>query len=469
VADAGQEIDAQAAQLQKQRAEASANRATAESGLEGVFKEKAAESAPVLQRSEQTAQDIEKLSQQPPPASEAAAMSPPTHKIDPKDFQGFQYMLLGLAMIGGAASKGNWLGVSSTLNGAMKGYIDGDKEKARREFDDFQRKFKAAQAHDEARNKEYEAVRDNKKLSLNAQKEQYRLIAAKYDDQATLQAARINSYDEMLRQIDSRIQSNQNARIRYDEMKEKIGGAVAPQNPDAKATTGGVRAAMADAGISFPPGMRSVKAQDQTIAGLIAAHPDEDATQIVQRVKAGELKFKEQSTELGVVARREGSSAAAINALNREGGLYSQVLETGKKVDMGSAKIANAIRLKAQGQAIADPDISEYVNALTDTRAEFASVLARGGQVTDAVRIASEHAFPDAMSYQELERNVARSKKVAEAIQAGNTSVADAIVNGKDLNQALKESSAASPGTKPFADPDKERRYQEWKASQSGN
>ena len=206
-----------------------------------------------------------------------------------------------------------------------------------------------------------------------------------------------------------------------------------------------VYAAMADQGLSFPSGMRSVKAQRDTVNGLIKAHPNDTAEQIASRLRSGQLGLKGASTELGVVERREGAAAPAINALNREGGLYDQLLETGKKIDFGSAKFSNAWKLYKQGAVIADPDISEYVNVLADTRAEFASVLSRGGQVTDSVRIAAEHAFPDKMSYGELQRNVERSKKVAKEIQAGNSAVADAIVNGTDINDALKAKPSSPP------------------------
>lgn len=234
-----------------------------------------------------------------------------------------------------------------------------------------------------------------------------------------------------------------------------------------------IRAYMADRGLSFPSGMRSKAAQEQTLKGLLQEHPNDSPEQIAQRLREGALGLKTATTEAGVVARREGQAAPAINALNRQGGLYDQVLETGKRVDMGSSKMANAFRLWKQGEAIADPDLSEYVNTLVDTRAEFASVLARGGQVTDAVRIASEHAFPDKMSYPELQRNVERSKKIAEAIQAGNTSVADAIIKGKTMDEAMKAGGSApaasqSAGPKPYSDAAKEQRYQEWKRQHGG-
>ena len=73
---------------------------------------------------------------------------------------------------------------------------------------------------------------------------------------------------------------------------------------------GAVYAAMADQGVSFPSGMRSVAAQRQTIDGLIKSHPNDTPEQIVQRLVAGRVGLKAKETEVGVVARREGASAA---------------------------------------------------------------------------------------------------------------------------------------------------------------
>lgn len=244
--------------------------------------------------------------------------------------------------------------------------------------------------------------------------------------------------------------------------KETAAHNRAMEPPGARATGGGngsssgdkvnaVYAAMADGGISFPPGMRSVRAQRQMIDGLIKAHPNDTPQQIADRVKSGELGFAGSKTALNVVERREGSAAAAINALNRKDGLYDQVLEVGKNVDFSPSKLSNAWALYKQGKLIADPNLSEYINVLSDTRAEFASVLARGGQVTDSVRIAAEHAFPDTMSYGELQRNVERSKKVAEAIQNGNTEVADAIIGSKSLTAALHSAEGGESKKPPAA------------------
>jgi hypothetical protein len=393
----------------------------------------------------------------PPAVAPAALPQAPKPTIDPDSYSKLSAVLVAMAGIAGAKS-GNWLAAASSLNGAIKGHIEGNEERSKQEWDKYQADYdKAVEQHKEEQ-QEYLDVLENKRLSINQKFDQWRMIAAKYDDQAKLALARQKRYDEMSKAIYGMDHQIATVSVSQEKVKSQAGGSSDPKVRE-------VYAAMSDAGISFPPGMRSVKAQNETILGLLQAHPDDSATEIAARVKAGELGVKAAQTELGVVARREGASAAAINALNRDGGLYDQLLETAKKIDFGSSKYANSLRLWSQGQAIADPDISEYVNALADTRAEFASVLARGGQVTDSVRIASEHAFPDKMSLGELTRNVDRSKKIAASIQAGNTSVADALINGRSMEEALKSGAApaAAKAPKPYADAEKERRYQEWK------
>jgi hypothetical protein len=217
-------------------------------------------------------------------------------------------------------------------------------------------------------------------------------------------------------------------------------------NPNAAGTNASqVMAAMTDIGASFPPGLRSSKVQRETVQGLLKQHPDENAQQIAQRIKSGGLSMSYERTASNVVARREGAAAPAIDALNREGGLYDQLLETAKKVDFGSAKFKNSYNLWQQGKVVADPDISEYINVLADTRAEFASVLSRGGQVTDSVRTAAEHAFPNNMSFNELQRNVDRSKKVAAAIQSGNVAVRDQLIGGEPLAKVARQAQVAPP------------------------
>jgi hypothetical protein len=123
--------------------------------------------------------------------------------VDPKDFQSFSFALLGMAMIGGAASRGNWLGVSASLNGALQGYLDGAKDRADREFKDYQTKFKEAQAHDEQAQKEFESILTNKNNTINSMLQQIKIAAAKYGREDIRQAAEQKSIDSIWRQVNA--------------------------------------------------------------------------------------------------------------------------------------------------------------------------------------------------------------------------------------------------------------------------
>lgn len=428
-----------------------------------ILQQKEAALAPQQQAITAATNDL-KATPQPGPAQ-----TPPTPNqplVDPNQYSKFSAALVAMAFVAGSKSKGNWLGVSSSLNGALKGYLEGNEQKASESWKRYQADYdKAIQKHKD-QEEDYAQTINNKKLTINQMLTELQWKSAKYDDQYTLTLARQKRIDELYKNVFGMARQREQLDLQRknidSEVQKRAESALGGAGQDPKVR--GVYAAMSDAGISFPPGMRSVKAQQQTIQGLLEAHPNDSPAQIAARVKSGELDIKEKQTELGVVARREGAAAPAINALNRQGGLYDQLLETAKKVDFGSSKFASNLELYKQGKVVADPDISEYINALSDTRAEFASVLARGGQVTDSVRIAAEHAFPDNLSLQELQRNVDRSKKIADSIQAGNSSVADALINGKSMEQALKDTGAAG-APKPYADPAKEARYQAWKAA----
>lgn len=146
-------------------------------------------------------------------AGELASMKAPTPTelpkwepkpiVDPKDFQSFSFALLGMAMIGGAVSRGNWLGVSSSLNGALQGYLDGAKDRADREFKDYQTKFKEAQAHDEQAQKEFENILTNKNNTINSMLQQVKIAAAKYGREDIRQAAEQKSIDSIWRQVEA--------------------------------------------------------------------------------------------------------------------------------------------------------------------------------------------------------------------------------------------------------------------------
>lgn len=161
----------------------------------------AKEREPVQQQLDTERQSLSQLKLPEPTADQIKWQPKPI--VDPKDFQAFSWAMLGMAMIGGAASRGNWLGVSSSLNGAMQGYLDGSKARADKAYQDYQTQFKAALEHDSRAQREFENVLQSKTLSINAMLGELQNIAAKYNRQDILLAASQRSIDAVWRQVEA--------------------------------------------------------------------------------------------------------------------------------------------------------------------------------------------------------------------------------------------------------------------------
>lgn len=124
--------------------------------------------------------------------------------IDAKDYEQLSYGLIAMAMIGGIASKGKWLEVGDALNGALSGYLKGNQEVAKKRYEDYTREFQGAMAKEAQANREFEDILRDKKMRIQDQISQYRIVAAKYDRQDALVAAQSRSLDAMWRSIESR-------------------------------------------------------------------------------------------------------------------------------------------------------------------------------------------------------------------------------------------------------------------------
>lgn len=139
------------------------------------------------------------------PAPPAPAQLPAAPKpiVDPDDYSKLSAALVGIAMIAGAKS-GNWLAAASSLNGALQGHLEGNQDKADREWQKYQADYdKAVEQHREQQ-QEYLDVLNNKRLSINQKFDQWRMIASKYDDQQMLALARQKHYDAVTAAIMSK-------------------------------------------------------------------------------------------------------------------------------------------------------------------------------------------------------------------------------------------------------------------------
>lgn len=164
--------------------------------------------------------------------------------IDAKEFHSFGMALIGMAMLGGAVSRGNWMGVSTTLNGAMQGFLDGKQDAAEKAYKDYQIKFGEAKAHDAQAQKEFEDILQNKKLTINSMLSQLKIAAAKYDRQDVRFAAEQKSIDAIWKQVEASKNSLGQMEERHDRMTEQIKAML----EKTKMTTGGDATKLSDKG-----------------------------------------------------------------------------------------------------------------------------------------------------------------------------------------------------------------------------
>jgi hypothetical protein len=157
-----------------------------------------------------------------PPAPVTLPDWKPKPVVDPHEFQSFSWGLLAMALVGGAVSRGNWLGVSSTLNGAMQGYLEGNKARADRELQNYQTQFESALAHDRQAQAEFEKILNSKTLSINSILAQIRIAAAKYQREDVRQAAEQRSIDAIWRQIDASDRSLGNLEMQHQRLSEQM-------------------------------------------------------------------------------------------------------------------------------------------------------------------------------------------------------------------------------------------------------
>lgn len=135
-----------------------------------------------------------------PPGAAQLPAAPNKPLVDPNEYSKLSAALVAMAMIAGAKS-GNWLGASRSLNGALKGYLEGNQAKADQDWQKYQADYSKAVEQHKEQQQEYVDVLENRKLSINAKFQQWSMIAAKYDDQQKLALARQKRYDEMTKSI----------------------------------------------------------------------------------------------------------------------------------------------------------------------------------------------------------------------------------------------------------------------------
>jgi hypothetical protein len=414
----------------------------------------------------------------PPPVTPLPEWKPQP-LIDSKDYQQLSMGLIGMSLIAGIASRGNWMGVSSTLNGALKGYYDGNQEAAERRYKDYQTQFKEAQQKSQQQQKEFEDILQNKRLSINDMLTQIKIAAAKYGrDDVRMEAEqksidgvwkRVETMDATLARLsdmDQRQQAGFDAMFKRDQQRLKGASADLDENGQ------WVTEQMALGG-NFKPlhelqsrfGGEMAAQMYNAIGAQLKANGQDPRT-----LTESQLNLLVQKTAQSQATNREQAVGRLTESLTKLEGEAKRLVT---KVNGEGMTTANAT-FNAISSQFGDQDLQELKTLMGSMGRQYIEAVTMPGSN------AQLHASASAWADEKFDPNTNLSNLLgtfkAMNLEIGATREAlthqikqsQGIVTGQGITLPVPGAApAATPAPhQPFADPAKEQRYQEWKAKQ---
>lgn len=148
---------------------------------------------------------------------------PKKSPVDPKEFEQFATGLMAIAML--SIARGNqdrWINTLNTLNGSMKGYIDGNQAQAKQEFENYDRQFKSAMAQQQQADKEYQSILSQRDKSINQISREMSIAAAKWGHVQMQDAAQRRSIDNQWRTAEQMQNANARLQEQHDALATRV-------------------------------------------------------------------------------------------------------------------------------------------------------------------------------------------------------------------------------------------------------
>ncbi len=355
--------------------------------------------------------------------------------IDAKDYEALSYGLIAMAMIGGVASQGKWLEVGSVLNGALKGYLEGNELEATKRYKDYDEAFKGAIAAENQANREFEDILKDRHMRIGDQINAYRIVAAKYDRQDALAAVQSRSLDRMWQSLESR----KTAMARLEESNARATESIAlrrevagPQEGHLTPEGEKVLQELVRAGKPIPKTNRGHR-DDDTLNRLGAAGGSVVGDQA--EYKANQSAYTQLTKDLAAIRPYK-------EMLDQNGDI---LIDLGKKVLRADSATANKTLNWLKQNAGDNPDTAEYLAQMAFFQTESARVLNNPrlvGQLTDSARSEMQHVISGNMPINATERVVRR-------IQKDGGFRVDKMQKEADALKAKLHGGAAAPAAKP--------------------
>lgn len=418
-----------------------------------------------LQAKETAAQADLTATPQPKPA--ALPETPQKPLVDPKDYQQFSYALLAMGLIAGSVGRGKWMGVSSVMNGAMKGFLEGNKQQAEENWKRFQADYdKAVQAHKD-QEEDYAQTINNKKLTINQMLAEIQWKAAKYDDQYKLALARDKLVDELHKQVFDMAKQREELDLR----KKAVDNAInASKPPEGGAASGGTGMALSGAPLNtIVPGYGKAAAAQRTqirdaaikqISEEMGTSEEEAGMELARR----QVEYAAGKVSTAQLTKMEGATRQASAQL--EFNVKKAKEEMAKLPSSDLSPVINAIA-RGEEQWTGDPAYSGLYFFMNAVATESARLLS-GGQASAAQL--HQGAAEEAQKWANINMTPASFNEVAEGMLAEGKERIKTYQDAIKAGQGNFSPTGSAPASthKPFDDPAKEARYQEWKKANAG-
>jgi hypothetical protein len=387
--------------------------------------------------------------------------------------------LFAFAAIGGAMTRTPMTAALNAFSAGLKGMYDGDQAAFKRESEIFKQKMDLAIATNNNAHQEYQDAWEKYKNNISVLKEQLGLIATKYND--TVAKAAIDKGDinavlqhktnlaQMAEQAsEARARIAQAAQAHHDMMELKKAQMAATQgaggqpsqryqsDPKYKASVDFWAKSVANGGTL--PARFSQVAGKQFSQDVYAAIPLQGGN--ANDMLANRVNVKEINSE----AVKLGTQSASVAIANQEMQQFipqaEKAIENVPRTDF--KPINELIQL---GEKQWSPEQKQLVVANRALQTAYAQLVARGAPTVHSSEEA-ERILNTADSPEVYKAGLQQLQLEGEGAERGLKEAHDALLKRvKEVGQSADQGGAA-PG--PYSDPEKERRYQEWKAKNGG-
>lgn len=373
-----------------------------------LISQKSAEQAPIIDKAMQTAQ-------QPIPGSPQLQKAPaPVPKEDLSEAQNWMTAIAAFSGLAGAFSRQHATTALNAFSAGMKGFKEGKEasvEEAHKQWDEAN---KAALENNKALRDQYEDILNNRKLTQDQQLQQIQLIAAKYQDQLTYQAAEAKNMILLSKVLESQAAAHEKAAEAWEKIRHK-------ENEDAKSDmaeydewkTDQASINKADAyakGVGPSElvkgmGKNSGKQLDYIIKLASERHPDLD-------ISKATIDYSGKKREAAAIAARSAPAKIAVKEMDK---LSQPMVDAIEKLDPTNYPDLNSLR-NAYEKKTGGPEVVRAALAVQEFKTAFTNLMVRNGVPTDAARGKADELMDKNFSLDQIEAVVDQAKVSGAAV-----------------------------------------------------